>query len=87
MASQDIADKVCLHLHLHHFQRSAQHTAEDVGVPQLVLRAPIIGQLHEVCQWVLVKYQRELFVICRPVGDLGRNVQENLEANLALISD
>lgn len=82
---QNIADEMRLDLHLHHLQRAPQHTAEDVGVPELVLRAPIVGQLDKVGEGVLLKDQRELLAIARPICYGGCDVEEDLEADLEAI--
>jgi hypothetical protein len=73
---------VGLDLHLHHLERAAQHAAQDVGVPQLVLGAALVGQLDEVGEGVLVEDQRELLAVARPVGDGRRDVEKDLEADL-----
>lgn len=66
----------------YHLQCTTEHANQYVREPQLVLRAAIVRQLDEVGKGVLVKHQRELFVVARPVGNCGRNVQEDLEADL-----
>ena len=71
-----------LDLHLDHLEGATQHAAEDVGEPQLVLRAAVIGQLDKVCQRVLLEDERELLAVARPVCDCGCNVEKDLEANL-----
>lgn len=71
-----------LDLHLHHLQRAPQHTAEDVAVPELVLRAAVVGQLDKVGEGVLLEDQRELLAVARPVRYGGRYVEEDLEADL-----
>lgn len=83
IAAQDVADKVCLDLHLNHLQGATKDPTVDVGEPQLVLRPPVVRQLDEVRQGVLVKDKRELLAVVRPVGDLGGDVQEYLEPDLA----
>lgn len=74
VAAQDVADKVCLDLHLHHLQGAAKDPAVYVGEPQLVLRPSVVWQLDKVRQGVLVKDERELLAVVRPVGDLGGDV-------------
>jgi hypothetical protein len=46
------------------------------------MRTAIIGKFDEVRQWILLKYQRELLAVTRPVCDRRSDVQEDLEANL-----
>ena len=46
------------------------------------MRPPIVWQLDEICKGILVKDQRELVVVARPVRNLRRDVQEDLEADL-----
>lgn len=83
---QNIADEMRLDLHLHHLQRAPQHAAEDVGVPELVLRAAVVGQLDKVGEGVLLKDQRELLAVARPVCYGGCDVEEDLEADLEATS-
>lgn len=71
-----------LDLHLHHLQRAPQHAAEDVAVPELVLRAAVVGQLDKVGEGVLLEDQRELLAVARPVRYRRRYVEEDLEADL-----
>lgn len=71
---QNVADKVRLDLHLNHFQSTSKNSTEYVGIPEFILRSAIVGKLHEIRKWVLVKYQRELVIIGRPVGDLRCDV-------------
>lgn len=66
----------------YHFQCTPENTAEDIRVPQFVLRPSIIWQLDKVCQRVLFKDERKLLVITCPVGDSGRDVQEDLKTYL-----
>lgn len=82
ISPQHIADEVRLDLHLHHLQRTPQHAAEDVGVPELVLRAAVVGQLDKVGEGVLLEDQRELLAVACPVGYGGCDVEEDLEADL-----
>ena len=85
---QHIADEVRLDLHLHHLERAPQHAAEDVGEPELVLRAPVVGQLDEVRERVLLEDEGELLPVRRPVGDGGGDVEEDFEADLrSLVMD
>lgn len=79
---QHITNKMRLNLHLHHLQRTPQHPAENIRIPQLILRAPVIGQLHEVRQRILVEDEGELLVVRRPVGDGGGYVEEDFETDL-----
>lgn len=79
---QHIADKMRFNLHLHHLQRTPQHAAEDVGVPELILRAAVVGQLDKVGERVLLEDQRELLAVARPVRYGGCDVEEDLEADL-----
>lgn len=71
-----------LDLHLHHLQRASQHAAEDIRIPQLVLRPGVVRQLDKVGQRVLIKHQRELLAVARPVGNGGCDIEEDLEADL-----
>jgi hypothetical protein len=71
-----------LDLHLHHLQRTPQDPAEDIRVPQLILRPPNIRQLNEVRQRVLFEDQGELLAITRPIRNRRRDVQEDFESNL-----
>lgn len=82
IASQHIADEVCLNLHLHHFECTPQHAAEDVRIPELVLCATVVGQLNEVGERILLEDQRELFTVARPVCYGRCYVEEDLEADL-----
>lgn len=82
VAAQDVADKVGLDLDLDHFEGAAQDAAQNVGVPQLVLGAPIVGQLDKVGEGEFVKDEGELFAIGGPVGDGGCGVEEDFEADL-----
>lgn len=82
VSPQHIADEVRLNLHLHHLQRTPQHAAEDVGVPELVLRAAVVGQLDKVGEGVLLEDERELLAVARPVRYGGCDVEEDLEADL-----
>lgn len=66
----------------YHLQGPAQHAAQDIREPQLVLRPPIVRKLDKVRQRVLVEYQRELLAVARPVRDRRRDVQEYLEPDL-----
>lgn len=75
-----------LDLHLHHLQRAPQHAAEDVAVPELVLRAAVVGQLDKVGEGVLLEDQRKLLAVARPVGYGGCDVEEDLEADLEATS-
>jgi hypothetical protein len=43
----------------YHFQRSTKNSAQNVGVPQLILRPSIVRQLHEIGKRILVKQQAE----------------------------
>lgn len=79
---QHVADEVCLDLHLHHFKSTPQDPTEDIRVPQLILCPAIVRELDKVCQGVLVKDERELLVIARPVRDRRCDVEEDLESNL-----
>ena len=83
VAAQNIADEVRLDLHLHHLQGATEDPAVEVREPQLVLRAPVVRQLDKVREGVLVEDEGELLVVVGPVGDLGRDVQEDLEADLS----
>lgn len=82
VAPQHVADEVRLDLRLHHLEGAAQHAAEDVGVPQLVLGAAVVGQLDKVGQRVLLEDERELLRVAGPVGYGGRYVEEDLEPDL-----
>lgn len=66
----------------YHFQRTPQHTDKYVREPQLVLCPTVVWQLHKVGQRVLLKNERELLVVARPVRDRRRDVQKYLEADL-----
>lgn len=66
----------------HHLERPSQHTAEDIGEPEFILRPPIIRQLHEIRQRIIFKHQRELIVVACPIGNGRRDIQEDLEPNL-----
>ncbi len=83
--AQHVADEVGLDLHLHHLEGAAQHAAQDVGVPQLVLGAAVVGQLDKVGKGVLVEDERELLAVARPVGDGRDDVEEDLEADLSTV--
>lgn len=71
-----------LDLHLDHLEGAAQHAAEEVRVPELVLGAAVVGQLDEVGQGVLLEHQRELLAVARPVRHGRCDVEEDLEADL-----
>lgn len=73
---------MCLDLHLHHLQRAAQHAAEDVRVPQLVLSTAVVGELDKVGEGVLLEDKRELLAVAGPVRYGGGYVEEDLEADL-----
>ena len=68
----------------YHLQCTPQNSTENIGKPQLILSPSVIGQLNEIRQRVLFKYERELVVVTRPVGDRGRDVEEDPEPNLQL---
>lgn len=65
---------MCLDLHLDHLQRASQHAAQDVGVPELVLRPAIVWKLHKIGKGVVIEHQGELVVVARPICDLRRDV-------------
>lgn len=67
----------------HHLESTTDDPTEDVAVPKLVLRSPIIRQFHKVRKRVLLKDQTEALTIRAPVRNTGRHVQENLEADFA----
>jgi hypothetical protein len=80
---QLVRHKVRLDLHLDHLERAAQHATQQVAVPQLVLRAAVVGELDEVGERVLVEDEAELLVVGGPVGDGGGGVEEDFEADLS----
>lgn len=82
IAPQYVADEMSLNLHLHHFQCTPQHAAEDVRIPELVLRAAVVGQLDKVGEGVLLEDQRELLAVARPICYGRGYVEEDLEADL-----
>lgn len=65
-----------------HLQSSPYNSTQNIRVPKLVLRPSIIRQFNEVCQGVLLEYQRKLFAVARPIRDRGCNVEKYLESNL-----
>lgn len=67
----------------YHFQCAPKNTAEDVGVPQLVLRPSIIWELDEIRQRIFFEDEGKLLVITCPIGDSRRDVQEDLEPYLS----
>ena len=82
IAPEHVTDEVCLDLHLHHLQCAPQHAAKDIGIPQLILGASIIRELHKIGQRVFLKYERELLAVACPVGDGRRYIEEDLESHL-----
>lgn len=68
----------------YHLQRSAYHTAQDIAIPQLILRPPIIRQLHKLRQRILLKHQGKRLRLpfhTLPVRHRRRHIQEDLEPN------
>lgn len=76
---------MCLDLHLHHLKCAAKHAAEYVGVPQLVLGASVVGQFDKIGKGVLLKDERKLLAVTRPIRDRGCYIEEDLEADLPAI--
>lgn len=72
-----------LDLDLDHFEGAAEDTTEDVGVPQLVLGAAVVWKLDKVGKGQFVKDEGELFAVGGPVGEGGRGVEEDFEADLS----
>lgn len=66
----------------HHFQCTSEDAAEYIGEPELILRVAIVWEFNEICQWVFIKYQREGFVICRPIHYSRGNIEEHFESDL-----
>lgn len=66
----------------HHLEGSAQHPAQDIREPELVLSSSIVRQFDKVRQRILVKYEGELLVVACPIRHVGRDVEEDLEADL-----
>lgn len=66
----------------YHFQCTPKNTAEDIGVPQFVLRPSIVWELDEVRQGVFFEDEGKLLVITCPVCNSRRDVQEDFETNL-----
>lgn len=67
----------------HHFQRPPQHATKEITIPQLLLRTPIIRQLDEICQRVLLEHQHETLAIILPPAHQRRHVHEDFEPHLA----
>jgi hypothetical protein len=66
----------------YHFQGASENTAQNVRVPELVLCSPIVRELDKVSQRVVFEDEGELLVVTCPVGDGGRDVEEDLEPDL-----
>lgn len=65
-----------------HLQSTTQYAAQDIGVPELVLCAAIVGELDKVCKRVLFEDQGELLVVGRPIRYSRGGVEEYLETDL-----
>lgn len=63
----------------YHFQRPSDDPTEDITKPQLLLRPPIIRQLHEIRQRILLKHQIEAPPLFVPTLHPGTNIHEDLE--------
>ena len=58
METGEIAAKVVLgESEPYHFQCAAKDATEDIAEPKLILRSSVVRELHEICEWVLVKNQ------------------------------
>lgn len=84
VSSQNVADKMCLDLHLYHFQSPSQHTTQYVGIPKLVLSTAVVGELYEVGEGVLIEDERELFAVACPIRNGRCYVEKDLEAHLSI---
>jgi hypothetical protein len=50
-------------VYTYHLECTPQHAHENIGEPQLILRAAIVGQLYKVGERVLFKDEGELLVV------------------------
>ncbi len=65
----------------HHLQSPPYNTAQNIAKPQLILRPPIIRQLHKIRQRVLIKRQIERLPLRRPAPHRRRDIHKHLEAH------
>lgn len=85
VAPQHVADEVRLDLHLYHLKRATEHTAENIGIPELILGSAVVGQFDKVGEGILIEDQRELLAVARPVCYGGGDVEEDFEADLEVL--
>lgn len=77
---------MCLHLDLNHLEGSAQDTAQNIGIPHLVLGPAVVRQLDKVGKRQLIENKRELLAVAGPIGDGGSGVEKDLETDLLYVS-
>ena len=82
VAPQDIADKMRLHLHLHHLKGPSQYSTQNIRIPKFVLRSSVIREFHEVGEGVLFEHEGELLAVASPVRNCRCYVEKYLEPDL-----